>query len=287
MVACWKGSHGRSELEAAANDTSDEERSKIATALLAVGWFKGEGQFTKDESMYNKLGKQVFEWLQSRALEPTDDLISASSVEPKPYALSTIATTFTAYLLRDGIGMEVNERLAAQYMKAAVPYGNLISQFLMAYALCEGEGLDAQDDERGIQFYRMAAAQGHPTALYNLGVQYLNGEGVLKDETEASMFFKKAADCGYASACAEYGESLYFGRGIEQNLEESFRYLTEAYERGEKGPCYLLAFFYMNGEGGVEVDRQTAKRMMEIAKDSGAERAITSWEATFQDIEDE
>ncbi|RYH14739.1 sel1 repeat family protein [archaeon] len=286
MVACWKGSHGRSELEAAANDTSDEERSKIATALLAVAWYRGEGQFTKDENMCNMYGSQAFDWLQSKALEPTDDLISAGSVEPKPYALSTLATTFTAYLLRDGIGVAVNAELAAQYMKAAVPYGNLISQFLMAYALCEGEGLDAQDDERGIQFYRLAAAQGHPTALYNLGVQYLNGEGVQKDETEASMFFKRAAECGYGSACAEYGESLYFGRGIPQDYQESFRYLTEAYEKGEKGPCYLLAFFYLNGDGGVDVDRQMAKRMMEIAKDSGAERAITSWEDTFKDIDD-
>ena len=45
-----------------------------------------------------------------------------------------------------------------------------------------------------------AAEQGVATAQYNLGVHYLEGEGVEKDSVEAVAWFRKAADQGFPNA---------------------------------------------------------------------------------------
>jgi uncharacterized protein len=41
---------------------------------------------------------------------------------------------------------------------------------------------------------------GPPPTDYNLGLKYLNGQGVAKDEAQAAILFRKAADQGFAQA---------------------------------------------------------------------------------------
>ena len=53
------------------------------------------------------------------------------------------------------------------------------------------------DSEKAVEWYRKAAEQGHPGAMFNLGTCYLEGTGVKKDIAEAAKWFKRAASLGH------------------------------------------------------------------------------------------
>jgi len=53
-----------------------------------------------------------------------------------------------------------------------------------------------------VKWYRLAAAQSLPDALFNLGTCYGLGHGVPQDLNEALRLFKRAAAKGHAGAAA-------------------------------------------------------------------------------------
>jgi TPR repeat protein len=68
--------------------------------------------------------------------------------------------------------------------------------------LYDGKGV-AQSFEEAVRWYRLAAAEGHADALYNLGACYANGPGVPRDIDEALRLYKRAAAEGHAGAVEE------------------------------------------------------------------------------------
>jgi hypothetical protein len=54
-----------------------------------------------------------------------------------------------------------------------------------------GDGV-AEDDAEAVRWYRRAAAAGNPSAQYNLGLMYANGEGVARDRTRAYVWLSVA-----------------------------------------------------------------------------------------------
>ena len=62
-----------------------------------------------------------------------------------------------------------------------------------------GEGV-AKDEAEATRLWRLAADQGHAHGQYNLGLLYFEGKGVAKDEAEAARLFRLAADQGLAQA---------------------------------------------------------------------------------------
>ena len=71
--------------------------------------------------------------------------------------------------------------------------------------------LSAQDD---LDTVRQAADQGDAEAQYNLGLMYVNGEGVPKDDAEAVRWYRLAAEQGDASAQHNLGVMYANGRGV-------------------------------------------------------------------------
>ena len=52
------------------------------------------------------------------------------------------------------------------------------------------------NDELAVVWYTLAAEQGNVRALYNLGLMYAHGQGVLQDYVRAHMWFNNAAISG-------------------------------------------------------------------------------------------
>ena len=57
-----------------------------------------------------------------------------------------------------------------------------------------------QDYAEAVRLYRLAVAQGHPTAQYNLGYMFEHGQGVAQDYDEAVRLYSLAAAQGHARA---------------------------------------------------------------------------------------
>ncbi|UCE31502.1 MAG: sel1 repeat family protein, partial [Burkholderiales bacterium] len=67
-----------------------------------------------------------------------------------------------------------------------------------------GQGVPAAQLERADRlaatWYFAAARQGHVEAQYGLGVLFIAGKGVQRDEAEALKWMRRAADQGHADA---------------------------------------------------------------------------------------
>lgn len=58
-------------------------------------------------------------------------------------------------------------------------------------------------DTEAAKWARKAAEQGNPTAQYNLGTLYRDGEGVEQSDAEAVKWFRRAAEQGDPDAKEE------------------------------------------------------------------------------------
>ncbi|KAI1319464.1 hypothetical protein EDD11_004041 [Mortierella claussenii] len=69
-------------------------------------------------------------------------------------------------------------------------------------------------------------------ALYELGMSYLKGWGVIKNKAVAFMYFKIAADLGDADSQNETALCYYEGIGIDKDMYESAKYYRMAAAQG-------------------------------------------------------
>ena len=76
-------------------------------------------------------------------------------------------------------------------------------------------------DPAPITELRRQAEQGDPDAQSILGLMYANGEGVLKDDTEAVRWYRLAADQGVALTQYNLGHMYFLGRGGPQGRGRS------------------------------------------------------------------
>ena len=68
-----------------------------------------------------------------------------------------------------------------------------------------------------------AADQGNAHSQYNLGLMYLHGRGVAKDDERAGKLFTQAADQGQARAQCNLGFIYEHGRGVAKDEERAVR----------------------------------------------------------------
>jgi len=67
-----------------------------------------------------------------------------------------------------------------------------------------------KDIKKSDQYSRIAAAQGNPEAQFYIGVQYMMGRRVPKDEKKAMEYFKKSCLQNYESGCKAYNGKMNF-----------------------------------------------------------------------------
>ena len=117
----------------------------------------------------------------------------------------------------------VREWLRAHLTSGWVPKRNLAA----AYALGDGVGKDAR---RARAWYRRAARAGDASALYDLGLMYLEGEGGPADFAEGRRLLIAAGEAGDAMAqkvLAElFGQGL-FGCEIDMDQKAKWRELAQ------------------------------------------------------------
>lgn len=83
-----------------------------------------------------------------------------------------------------------------------------------------------------------------------------------KNYKEAFMWTKKAADGGSAKAASELGLMYLNGEGVAQNDHEAARWFQAAIDRGEKSANIYLSSLYFEGKGV----RKDLEKSMELSK---------------------
>ena len=100
-------------------------------------------------------------------------------------------------------------------------------QFLWGDMLAWGVCVD-RDAERGIEFMKLAAEQGLPAGLEQLGRYYAQGKLVQQDKERAVIFLREAAGQGHLKAQIELAELFVEGFGSPYDYEEAYHWLYNA-----------------------------------------------------------
>lgn len=110
------------------------------------------------------------------------------------------------------------------------------------------------------------AESGDPTAELLIGLDYLNGSGVVKNDSAAFQWLSRAASKGQALAEYELGTLYQEGRGVHADPVQAFQWYGSSALRGNRRAMHSLAIAYAEGIG-------TSKNLPEAAR--WFERAAT------------
>jgi|SRR5665213_2359961 len=122
--------------------------------------------------------------------------------------------------------------------------------------------------QRAIEDMKQIAYAGDVSAQLHLGVIYLTGDGVAKDDAEAVKWLMKAAEQDSALAERYLAEMYFKGRGVPADNEQAAKWLRMAAEQGDAQSEYNLAVLYTQGEGVPRNGKDAANWMRKAAGQS-------------------
>jgi TPR repeat protein len=132
---------------------------------------------------------------------------------------------------------------------------------------------DRSDYAEAAQWYLKAAEQNHALAQFHLGIMYLKGQGVPRDQTLSQMWMRRAAELGDASAQYEFGMrqhrlSMDTGEGAQELKTDAYKWLLLAAAQGYSGSETGCDFVSMDLTHAGVIE---GKRRAKIFKSGGKE----------------
>jgi TPR repeat protein len=131
-------------------------------------------------------------------------------------------------------------------------------------ALAQSSG-QAAAKKRTIEDLKEIAYAGDLAAQIELGVMYLRGDGVARDDAEAAKWLRKAADQDNPIAERYLAEMYFKGRGVAADNEQAARLLQMAAQQGDAESEHNLAVLYTQGLGVARNVKEAAKWMARAA----------------------
>jgi TPR repeat protein len=126
--------------------------------------------------------------------------------------------------------------------------GNAKAAALLGIKYLDGDGL-ARNDADAAQWLERAAEAGEPVAQYRLGTLYQRGVGVVQDEAKALRWYEAAADQGNRKAMHNLGVFYAEGRGTTQDYDKAATWFRRAADMGYVDSQFDLAVLYERGAG--------------------------------------
>jgi len=145
--------------------------------------------------------------------------------------------------------------------------GIAAARFYLGIRYLTGDGVE-KDETQAVQWFQKAAGQENADAQYWLGRCYLTGVGVEKDPTQAIQWFQKAADQENADAQFWLGLCYLTGEGVEKDESQAVRWFQKAAEQGHAEAQFNLGECYRNGVG-IESDLTNATEWYRKAAEQG------------------
>jgi len=173
-------------------------------------------------------------------------------------------------LIRGTDGMQQDQVEGVQLLRGAADQGHLESQYRTGALLLEQEEPEAQ--QWGVHYLNLAANQGDVRATLGIGMLYLTGLGLEKDDKKAAEWISSAANMGLADAQTQMGNMLLGGIGVDKNLEWAGYWFQQAADQGNVDAMYNLGIMYESGDG-VEKDIAKAKYWLRKAMYAGDKEA--------------
>jgi TPR repeat protein len=137
---------------------------------------------------------------------------AAAAIKPAAEAGYAAAEADLGYLLRDGLGVDLDAVAALRWSMLAAQQGYSPAMNDVGFSYANGLGVDV-DFEQALIWYRRAVALGDRYAQKHLGDMYKNGRGVEQSDSEAVRLYRQSAEQGYRGGETALGLMLLAGRG--------------------------------------------------------------------------
>ena len=121
------------------------------------------------------------------------------------------------------------------------------------------------------EIWKRAAEKGIPEGQMLLGICYLEGIGVHKDEAVGASWVRKAAEKGHVAAQMSLSKLYFEGIGVPESATEAAKWICKAAEQGHIEAQILFAGFYSAGIGVPESEVEAAKWIRKVAEKGHAE----------------
>jgi TPR repeat protein len=162
-----------------------------------------------------------------------------------------------------GQGVEEDRAQAVRWLESASVAGN-------EQAAAKLRRMDDQRDK--FTALEQQARAGDVEAQYEIGMMYLKGRGVEKEQEQAYVWLGKAAKQGYEKAITRMGILHQRGEVGEVDYEQAHALFDSVKDESVLAQ-YYLGEMYANGQG-VEQDYATAIAWYQKAADGGFSRAL-------------
>jgi len=103
--------------------------------------------------------------------------------------------------------------------------------------------------EEAMKMFITLANQGDVQAMHNLGVMYMSGQGVPKNDKTAFDWYSKAAHRGHPDAINNVASFYWEGMGVEKNQQKALEYFKSAAEKGSAHAKDFMARYEAASKG--------------------------------------
>ena len=117
--------------------------------------------------------------------------------------------------------------------KARAEAGDAQAQWSLGVMYIRGEGV-AKNDQEGVRWTRLAAEQSLARGQRNLGILYSTGTGVAENDQEAVKWYRLAAEQGDATAQSMLGLIYANGTGLAENTQRAYVWFSVAAAQGDE-----------------------------------------------------
>jgi localization factor PodJL len=156
-------------------------------------------------------------------------------------------------------------------LRLAAAQGAPSAQYEVGSRLAEGKGPD-QDLKEAAKWFLRSATSGFAMAQFRLGTLYERGVGVKTDIPRSKVWYSRAAEQGNVKAMHNLAVLLAGRSGTEPDYTNAVHWFTEAAMRGLGDSQFNLAVLYENGLG-VTKDEAEAYKWLLLAAQSGDKEA--------------
>ncbi len=120
--------------------------------------------------------------------------------------INAISALGTMYYF--GAGVELDTATAAKLYEEAANKGSADGQMRYGVMLSLGQGGLIRDNEKAMEWFKIAAKKGNATAALNLGYAYLKGIGIEESAHKAYIYFSAAIAAGKEEMVKSYMAEL-------------------------------------------------------------------------------
>ena len=149
--------------------------------------------------------------------------------------------------------------------------GDPEAMVLLSLMYDNGQGVP-RDEKQATEWLTKAADKNHSNAQHDLGLRYYQGQGVAQSYQKASEWWQKAADSGIVDSQFNLALIYYRGLGTEQNFAKARELFKKAADQGHDHAQYSLAVMHAFGHGGP-IDYNKALRLFQQAANRNVAQA--------------